>query len=97
MFEIFLTDQAKDQLHKLKVDRGLEKRFKAVKKTLQFLSANPRHQGLKTHEYTSLKGPDGQKVFEAYSEQSTSAAYRIFWYYGPGPKAITIIAITRHP
>ena len=97
MFEIFLTDQAKDQLLKLKADRSLGKRFKAVKKTLQFLAANPRHQGLKTHEYTSLKGPDGQKVFEAYAEQSTSAAYRIFWYYGPEPNAITIIAITRHP
>jgi len=97
LFEIFLTDQAKDQLHTLKADRGLGKRFKAVKKTLQFLAANPRHQGLKTHDYTSLKGPNGQKVFEAYAEQSTSAAYRIFWYYGPGPKAITIIAITRHP
>jgi len=97
LFEIFLTDQAKNQLLKLKADRSLGKRFKAVRKTLQFLAANPRHQGLKTHDYTSLKGPDGQKVFEAYAEQSTPAAYRIFWYYGPGPKAITIITITPHP
>lgn len=97
MFEIFLTDQAKEQLNKLKTDRGLLKKYKAVKKSLQFLSQNPRHPGLQTHEYTTLTGPDGEKVFEAYAEQDTPAAYRIFWYYGLGKNQITIIAITPHP
>ena len=58
---------------------------------------NPRHQGLNTHEYASLIGANGEKVFEAYAENKTSAAYRIFWHYGPGKDAITIIAITPHP
>ena len=44
-----------------------------------------------------LKGPKGEKVFEAYAEQLTPAAYRVFWYYGPAAKQITIIAITPHP
>ncbi|MBI4688234.1 MAG: hypothetical protein HY756_10750 [Nitrospirae bacterium] len=97
MFNILLTDEAREQLNRLKAEKGLSKRYKAVKKTVQFLSQNPRHPGLQTHEYTSLKGPKGEKVFEAYAEQSTPAACRIFWYYGPAAKQITIIAITPHP
>ena len=81
---------------RLKKDKGLEKRYQAVKKALQFLSANPRHQGLKTHEFTGLKGPKGEKVFEAYAEQSTPAAYRIFCYYGPEKNQITILTVTPH-
>ncbi len=38
-----------------------------------------------------------EKIFEAYAEQATPAAYRIFWYYGPDENQITIIAITPHP
>ena len=97
MFEIFLTDEAKNQLKRLKKDRGLEKRYNAIKKALRFLSQNPRHKSLRTHEFTSLIGPKGEKIFEAYAEQSTPAAYRLFWYYGPNKNQITIIAITPHP
>lgn len=97
MFEIFLTDEAKNQLERLKKDKGLEKRYTAVKKAIRFLSENPRHKSLKTHEFTSLTGPNGEKIFEAYAEQSTPAAYRIFWYYGPGRNQMTILAITPHP
>jgi len=97
LFEIYLTDEAQVQLNRLKTDKGLSKRYKAVKKTLLYLSTNPRPPGLQTHEFTSLKGPKGEKVFEAYAEQSTPAAYRIFWYYGTSPNQITIVAITPHP
>lgn len=97
LFEIFLTDEARNQLNGLRTDKGLEKRYNAVKKAIKFLSSNLRHQSLKTHEFTSLKGPNGEKVFEAYAEQSTPAAYRIFWYYGPDKNQITVIAITPHP
>ena len=58
MFEILLTDEAREQLNKLKTDKGLSKRYKAAKKALLFLSQNPRHPGLKTHEFTSLKEVD---------------------------------------
>lgn len=97
MFEVFLTDEARAQLDRLETDKGLAKHYKAVKKSLQFLSVNPRHSGLQTHEFTSLKGPKGEKVFEAYAEQSTPAAFRIFWYYGPEKNQVTIISITPHP
>ena len=97
MFEIFLTDEARNQLEKSKKEKGLEKRYHAVRKAIGFLSENPRHKSLKTHEFTSLIGPKGEKIFEAYAEQSTPAAYRIFWYYGPGRNQMTILAITPHP
>jgi len=97
LFEIFLTDEAREQLNKLKTDKGLSKRYKAVKKAIQFLSQNPKHPGLHTHELQMLQGPKKEKVIEAYAEQSTPAAYRIFWHYGPGDGQITIIALTPHP
>lgn len=96
MFEIFLTDQTKKQLEKLKADKGLKKRYNAVKKTINYLSSDPKHKSLRTHEFTSLKGSTGEKIFEAYAEQSTPSAYRVFWCYGPDKNQITIVAITPH-
>ena len=97
MFEIFLSDTAKEQLAKLKADNadnGLRKRYNAVKKTIRLLSSDPRYKSLNTHEFTSLKGPAGEKIFEAYAQQSTPAAYRVFWHYGPLKSQITIVSIT---
>ena len=77
----------------------MEGLFKQVHKTLQLLRGNPRHPGLQTHEYHSLEHPyDPQgKVFEAYAQQKTPGAYRVFWCYGPGKGELTVIAITPHP
>jgi hypothetical protein len=78
--------------------------FEQVRKTLACLEIDPHHPSLHTHEFTSLSGPNGEKVFEAYAQNKTPGAYRIFWRYGPdetkGRKRvpiITILAITRHP
>ena len=97
MFEIFWTLQSQSDYNRLKSEPSLQKRYKAVKKTIQLLASDPRHNSLQTHEFSSLKGPHGEKIFEAYAEQNTPAAYRVFWYYGPSKDQITIIAITRHP
>jgi hypothetical protein len=96
-FKLRFTDEADAQLDELEADKGLAKRLKAVRKALGYLEVNPRHQGLNTHKYSSLKGPNGEEVFEAYAENNTASAYRIFWCYGPGKDVITIIAITPHP
>jgi len=76
-----------------------EKLFKQVHKCLQFLLENPRHPGLETHEYDGFINPydPNEKVFEAYAQQKTPAAYRVFWCYGRERGQITIIAITSHP
>ena len=97
MFTIYLTEQAQADYDALQADAGLKKRAKAVDKTLSFLAENPRHPSLQTHEFTSLSHLFGRKIFEAYAEQNTSAAYRVFWYYGPSRKEITVVAITQHP
>jgi len=62
LFDIFLTDEAREQLDRIKIDRGLSKRYKAVKKAIEFLSRNPRHRGLQTHEFTTLKGPKENQI-----------------------------------
>mgnify|MGYP000237279487 CR=1 FL=1 len=73
--------------------------YKQVLKTLDSLEKNPRHPGLQTHPYSSLNHPydRSQKVFEAYIQNRTPGAYRIFWCYGPEKNEITIIAITPNP
>ena len=96
-FTIHLTDAAKDSLKDLKYSSHLEKRYKAVTKTFRLLSQNPKHPSLQTHKYHSLEGPYGEEIFEAYAEQDTPCAYRVFFFYGPKRGEITIFAITSHP
>lgn len=73
--------------------------FKQVHKCVSLLAENPRHPGLHTHEYRSLEHPfhPRDKVFEAYAQNRTPGAYRVFWCYGPDAGQMTIIAITPHP
>lgn len=99
MFELIFSVEADEKLRsleKLPVHAGLAKQ---IKKSLGFLSLNPRRPSLSTHEYSSIPDPygTGQKVFGAYAQNNTPSAYRIFWCYGPGKRQITIIAITPHP
>jgi len=73
--------------------------FKQVEKCVRLLLDNPHHPGLNTHEYDSIQNPydKKKKVFEAYVQNRTPGAYRLFWCYGPKKGEITIIAITPHP
>ena len=73
------------------------KKHRKVLKTLGLMETNLRHPSLKTHKYESLSGPNGEEIFEAYVENKTPAAFRVFWYYGPGREVLTILAITPHP
>ena len=96
-FSLLQTTEAEAQFKELRKGKTLAKRFKAVSKYLRLLATNPRHPGLRTHEYSSLQGMNGEKVFEAYAENNTPGAYRVFWHYGPGKNQVTIVAITPHP
>jgi hypothetical protein len=96
-YKLLFTEQASHDLDSLEKNANLKKRLKAVRKALGYLETNPRHPGLNTHKYSSLEGIHGEEVFEAYAENNTPAAYRIFWHYGPNKKNITIVAITAHP
>jgi hypothetical protein len=97
LFELEWTGEAKATYIRLKSDASQKKRYKAVKKTIRLLAENPRYKSLQTHQFLSLEGPNGEEVFEAYAEQKTPAAYRVFWFYGPSKGKITIFAITPHP
>ena len=97
MFQLEWTEEAKKTYALLKGDASRKAPYKAVKKTIKLLARNPRHNSLQTHEYMSIKGPNREKVFEAYAQQKTPAAYRVFWYYGSTKGKITILAITHHP
>lgn len=92
-----ITERTDDDLHILEQDPAKKSVLKSVLRTLGFLETNLRHPSLQTHEFTALTGPDGEKVFEAYAQQKTPRAYRVFWCYGPQKNELTIIAITAHP
>ncbi len=96
-YRLLFTAQARGDLRRLEQDEGLAKRLKAVRRALGYLESNPRHPSLATHEYTSLSAMAGRKIFEAYAENNTPAAYRVFWHYGPERDQITVVAITPHP
>ena len=96
-FKLLFTNQASTNYDALEKNKAHAKRFKAVRKALGYLETNPRYPSLNTHKYNSISGPNDEEIFEAYAENKTPAAYRIFWYYGPNKKDITIVAITPHP
>lgn len=91
-----LDNRQKSKKAKASKQEGL---FKQIVKCVELLQSNPRHPGLKTHEYHSIENPYDRdtKVFEAYVQNRTPGACRIFWCYGPRKGEITIIAITPHP
>ena len=97
MFELKWTDEAKAIYDLLKANPSEKIRYNSVRKTLQYLGKNPRHNSLQTHPFLSLEGPNGEKVFEAYAQQKTPAAYRVFWYYVSKRGTIIVLTITAHP
>ena len=96
-WNVILNDNADAQLSRIKKDKSKVKLLKSISRTLLLMESNLRHPSLNTHIFHSLCGPDGEKVFESYVQQNTPGAYRIFWYYGPNEKQITITAIIPHP
>lgn len=80
-----------------KLPRNEEKLFKKLVKALGYLSANPRHNSLASHEIEELTRRHGFKIFQSYLENKTPAAGRILWAYGPNKGDITVLAIEPHP
>ena len=71
--------------------------YQQLGKTMKFLSVNPRHPGLHSHDIEALSNRYGMKVWESYLENKTAGAGRLFWVYGPDKAQITIIGIEPHP
>ena len=79
------------------LEKDEEKLFKKLVKALGFLSSNPKHNSLASHEITELSRKYGIKIFQSYLENNTPGAGRIFWAYGPEQGDITVLAIEPHP
>lgn len=94
--EASLANRKKNKKAKASREEGL---FKQVHKSIVLLVTDPKHPGLHTHEYSSIQNPYSikEKVFEAYAQNNTPGAYRVFWCYGPKRGEITILTITPHP
>ena len=96
-FDIIFTHKVREEMHVLELEHSMLHHLKDVRKALEFLSVNPRHPSLHTHKYSDKTGEHGEEVFEAYAENHTPGAYRIFWHYGPAKNNITIVDIIHHP
>ena len=102
--ELRFKPTAAEQLTYLENTPALKGVLKQVRKTLGYLETNLQAKSLQTHKYESLTKRYGIEVFEAYAQQDTPGAYRVFWHYGPDEidkngkhiPIITIVAITPH-
>jgi hypothetical protein len=99
MFSLVFTRGADEELKRLEGSPRYAGLVKQIRKALGFLQTNPRHPSLQTHVFHSLEHPynPSGKVFEAYVQQRTPAAYRLFWCDGPQKGQMTVVAITPHP
>ncbi len=103
--ELRFTPTADEQLDRIENAPSLKGVLRQVRKTLGYLETNLRAKSLQTREFESLTRRYGKKVFEAYVQQETPGAYRIFWHYGPDEidsngeriAIITIVTIISHP
>ena len=98
------TNEAEALLRALGADSSKKGIHRQVLKTLGLLELNTRHPGLHTHEYQSLTGANGGRIWEAYVQNETPGAFRVFFHYGPDEGAgarriavLTIVSITPHP
>lgn len=95
-FELIFSPRAAERYFELENNPSKQGIFKQVKKALAYLKEKPRHPSLNTHKYEELSEHYEKEVFEAYAQNNTPNAYRIFFYYS-GKAKITIIAITPYP
>jgi hypothetical protein len=102
--KLVFTESAKTVLAGLQDNPAERARYKQVAKTLGLLETNLRHPSLQTHKFQSLRGPNGEEIFEAYAQQHTPGAYRVFFFYGPDKvtkkkrtPVLSIFAVVPHP
>lgn len=96
-FKLAFTELANATLDELATDPASAAKLRKVRKALGLLSRDPRHPGLNSHEYHSMAGRDGTKLWESYVENRTPRAWRIWWSYGPDRQELTVMAIGPHP
>ncbi len=89
--------------HNRTIDKDEARLFKQITKAIGFLSSNPRHNSLNSHEINELSDRYSKilgykcKVWQSYLENNTPGAGRLYWIYGPGKAEISIIGLEPHP
>jgi hypothetical protein len=97
-FQLERSPKAAEQLAELERDAGLYRQLKAVRKALGFLQVDPDYRSLNVHPLIGETCPHGGTLFEAYAQNKTPGAYRIFFCYPPDQRGwIYVVAITPHP
>ena len=95
------TKQAAKALEALRADKGRAIVLKAVTKALEQLELDHTHPGLNVHPRRGEKCPHDKTLFQAYAQNHTPGAFRIFYCFcllpGDEPGLINVIAITPHP
>src|SRR5882724_2906153 len=81
--QLIFTPEATTTLERLRSNPAKAGPCRQLHKTLGLLETNLRHPSLNAHEYASIKGPNRGKVYEAYIQNNSPGAYRVFFYYGP--------------
>ena len=79
MPELIFTPQADTDLREIENNPSKKDILKTVRKCLGFLETNLRHPSLNTHEFRSLKGPNGEKVFIPIIRPPISALWLLFF------------------
>lgn len=96
-YVLVYTDEATKVINDLQSPQYVNK-LRKVRKALQLLlEQGPRHPGLHSHVYQSIRGPGGVPVWESYVENRTPSAWRIWWIHDPEQDQITIVTIGPHP
>lgn len=96
-FRIRFTDGAAAAIHQMEGNPSDARKLRRIRKAIAQLEQNPRHPGLSTHRYQSKQGPGGEPLWEAYVENRTPGAWRIWFWYGPDRETISILTIGPHP
>ena len=78
-FKLKFTPEADKQLSELENNPSKKAACKAVSKCLGYMETNLRHNSLQTHEFTSMKGPNGEKVFESYAQHKKPYPWQSFF------------------
>jgi hypothetical protein len=97
-FILVRTDEFAQIIQDLENKPQYATKLRKIVKALRLLQeVGPRHPGLNSHVYQSVKGPNGNALWESYVENNTPSAWRIFWEYGPGADELTIVTVGPHP
>ena len=102
--KLLFTREARETLEGLRKSPAKAGLYRQVLKTLGLMETNRRHPSLHAHAFESIAGPNEEKIFEAYVQNNTPGAYRVFFFYGPDEiekgkrvPVLTVVAIVPHP